>query len=140
MQLLENAATAQVGHHDPTAAEQRKRDAGITEETIAIDRLWKKRPDGFAIKEPTDTKGGELVILEFKRMSCVTDQYVKRAKHVAETQYAPLKSALQRTLGLQGWTVTQKSFIAGARSLNERAGLTRQPSLLQGPASRHRLH
>ena len=31
----------------------------------------------------------------------------------------PLKSALQKTLGLQGWTVTQKSFIAGARSLNE---------------------
>ena len=52
-------------------------------------------------------------------MSCVTDQYVKRAKHVAEAQYKPLKSALQKTLGLQGWTVTQKSFIAGARSLNE---------------------
>jgi hypothetical protein len=119
VQLLENAATAQVGHHDLTTAEQRKRDAGITEETIAIDRLWKKRPDGFAIKKPTDTKVGELVILEFKRMSCVTDQYVKRAKHVAEAQYKPLKSALQKTLGLQGWTVTQKSFIAGARSLNE---------------------
>jgi hypothetical protein len=46
VQLLENAATTQVGHHDLTAAEQRKRDAGITEETIAIDRLWKERPDG----------------------------------------------------------------------------------------------
>jgi hypothetical protein len=69
--------------------------------------------------KPTDTKGGELVILEFKRMSCVTDQYVKRAKDIAEAQYEPLKSALQKTLGLQGWTVTQKSFIAGARSLNE---------------------
>jgi hypothetical protein len=52
-------------------------------------------------------------------MSCVTDQYVKRAKHVAEAQYKPLKSALQKTLGLQGWTVTQKNFIPGARSLNE---------------------
>ena len=52
-------------------------------------------------------------------MSCVTDQYVKRAKQVAETQYAPIKSALQRTLGFQGWTVKQKSFIAGARSLDE---------------------
>ena len=120
MQLLENAATAQVGHHPLTAAEKRKRDDGITEETIAIDRLWNKRPDGFVIKKPTeDTKGGELVILEFKRMSSVTDQYVKRAKHVAEAQYAPLKSALQKTLGLQGWTVNQRSFIAGARSLNE---------------------
>jgi hypothetical protein len=91
----------------------------ITEETIASDKLWNKRPDGFAIKKPTDTKGGELVILEFKRMSCVTDQYVKRAKHVAEAQYEPLKSALQKTLGLQGWTVNQKSFMDGARSLNE---------------------
>ena len=102
VQLLENAATVQVGHHPLT----------ITEETIALDSLWNKRPDGFAIKKPTDTKGGELVILEFKRMSCVTDQYVKRAKHVAEAQYAPL--------GFRGWTVNQRSFIAGARSLNEK--------------------
>ncbi len=120
MQLLENAAIAQVGHHPLTEAERRKRNDGITEETIAIDRLWNKRPDGFAIKKPTeDKKGGELVILEFKRMSCVTDKYVKQAKHVAEAQYAPLNSALQKTLGLQGWTVNQRSFIAGARSLNE---------------------
>ncbi len=69
MQLLENAATAQEGHHPLTEAERRKRDAGTTEETIAIDRLWNKRPDGFVIKKPTETKGGELVILEFKRMS-----------------------------------------------------------------------
>jgi hypothetical protein len=109
VQLLESTATSQVGHYPLT----------ITEEKIALDRLWNKRPDGFAIKEPTDTKGGELVILEFKRMSCVTDQYVKRAKYVAEAQYVPSKSALQKTLGLQGWTVHQKSFIAGARSLNE---------------------
>ena len=69
---------------------------------------------------PTDTKAGELVILEFKRMSCVTDQYVKRARNVAEAQYASIKSALQQTLGPQGWTVSQRSFIAGARSLNEK--------------------
>jgi hypothetical protein len=43
----------------------------------------------------------------------------EEAKHVSEAQYKPLKSALQKTLGLQGWTVTQKSFIAGVRSLNE---------------------
>jgi hypothetical protein len=73
VQLLENATTVQVGHHPLTEAEKRKRDAGTTEETIVIDRLWNKRPDGFAIKEPTETKGGELVILEFKHMSCVTD-------------------------------------------------------------------
>ena len=117
MELLENAATVQVGHHPLTETEKRKRDAGTTEETMTIDRLWNKRPDGFVFKKSTEeTKGGELVILEFKRMSCVTDQYVKRAKHVAEARYAPIKSALQRTLGFQGWTVTQKSFISGARA------------------------
>ena len=120
MQTLENAAMEQARHRPFTEAEERKHKAGTTEEKIVLDRLWNKRPDGFAIKEPTDTKTGELVILEFKRMSCVTDQYVKRARNVAEAQYAPIKSVLQQTLDLQGWTVSQKSFIAGARSLNEK--------------------
>jgi hypothetical protein len=79
VQLLENAAKDQAGYHPFTEAEKRKYEAGTTEETIVLDRLWNKRPDGFAIKKPTATKGGELVILEFKRMSCMTDQYVKRA-------------------------------------------------------------
>ena len=100
--------------------EERKRKAGTTMEKIVLDRLWNKRPDGFAIKMPTDTKAGELVILEFKRMSCLTDQYVKRAKRVAEAQYASIKSALEKTLSFHGWTVSQKSFIVGARSLNEK--------------------
>jgi len=69
---------------------------------------------------PTKEKAGELVILELKRMSCVTDQYVKRARNVAEAQYASMKSALERTLNPQGWLVSQRSFIAGARSLNEK--------------------
>ena len=72
------------------------------------------------IKMPTETKAGELVILEFKRMRCVTDQYVRRARNVAEAQYASTKSALERTLGPHGWTVSQRSFIVGARSLNEK--------------------
>jgi hypothetical protein len=99
VQLLENAATSQVSHHPLTEAEKRKRNDGITEETIVIDRLWNKRPDGFAITKPTeDTKGGELVILEFKRMSCVTDQYVKRAKHIAEDQNATLSQTYKKRL------------------------------------------
>jgi hypothetical protein len=119
VQLLENASTTQVDHPPLTEAEKKKRDAGTTEETIVIDRLWNKRPDGFAMKKPTETKGGELVILEFERMSCVTEQYVKREKQVAATQYTSIKSALQRTFGFQGWTVKQESFITGARSLDE---------------------
>ena len=69
---------------------------------------------------PTKEKSGELVILELKRMSCVTDQYVRRARNVAEAQYVSIKSALERTIGPQGWIVSQRSFIAGARSLNEK--------------------
>ena len=69
---------------------------------------------------PTTETAGEFVILEFKRMSFVTDQYVRRARHVAEAQYASIKSALERTLNIQGWTVSQRSVIAGARSLNEK--------------------
>jgi hypothetical protein len=82
--------------------------------------IWKKRPDGFPVKIPTETKTGELVILEFKRMSCVTDQYVTWAKNVAIAQYTLIKFALERTLHRQGWTVIQKSFIEGVRSLNEK--------------------
>jgi hypothetical protein len=56
-----------------TEAEERKHKTETPKENIVLDRLWNKRPDGFAIKMPTETKAGELVILEFKHMICVTD-------------------------------------------------------------------
>ena len=101
-----------------TEAEERRYKAGIPRETIAEERIWNKRPDGLAIKMPTSETAGEFVILEFKRMSCVTHQYVTWAKNVATVQYVSIKSALERTLGPQGWLVRQRSFIPGARSLN----------------------
>ena len=69
---------------------------------------------------PTNTKAGVICLLEFKRMSDVTSHYVVNAKSVAEAQYAPLRSALAMTMQCQGWKVEQVSFIAGARSLNEK--------------------
>jgi hypothetical protein len=117
VQTLENATMGQERNRPLTEAEVRKHKAD--KENIVLDRVWNKRPDGFAIKMHTKTKAGELVILEFKRMSCVTDQYVRRARNVAEAQHASIKSALEQTLGPQGWIVSQRSFIAGARSLNE---------------------
>ena len=96
-----------------TVAERKKHKAGTPIEKIVLDRIWNKRPDGFAIKMPTKETVGELVILEFKRMSCVTDQYVRRARNVAEAQYASIKSALERTFGPQGWIVSQRTFITG---------------------------
>ena len=102
-----------------TEAEEKRYTAGIPREKITLERIWNKRPDGFTIKMSTTEKTGEFVILEFKRMFCVTDQYVKRVKNVAVPQYVSIKSALERTFDRQGWSVIQRSFITGARSLNE---------------------
>ena len=102
-----------------TEAEEKRYASGIPREKIVLERIWNKRPDGFVIKMPTTEKAGKCVILEFKRMSCATDQYVKRAKNVAVAQYVSIKSALEQTFDRQGWVVSQRSFIAGARSLNE---------------------
>ena len=53
-------------------------------------------------------------------MSDVTSHYVVNTKHVAEVQYASLRSAIVMTIQCQGWKVEQVSFIVGARSLNEK--------------------
>jgi hypothetical protein len=50
----------------------------------------------------------------------VTDQYVTRSKNIAISQYTSTKSTLERTLHRQRWTVSQKNFMEGARSLNEK--------------------
>ncbi len=42
--------------------------------SITKERMWRKRPDGIAVKMPRETKSEEFCILEFKRMSDVTDQ------------------------------------------------------------------
>ena len=73
----------------------------------------------FAFNMPTTTKVGVICLLEFKRMSDVTNHYVVRAKREAERQYESLISALGITMQRQGWMGEQVSFIAGARSLNE---------------------
>ena len=52
-------------------------------------------------------------------MSDVTNHYIVRAKSVAVAQYESLRSALSKTMQHSGWMVHQRSFIAGARSLNE---------------------
>ncbi len=52
-------------------------------------------------------------------MSDVTSHYIVRVKSVAMTQYKSLHSALGKVIQRSGWVVHQRSFIAGARSLNE---------------------
>ena len=68
---------------------------------------------------PEDSSSGVICLLEFKSMSDVTSHYIVRAKSVAMAQYESLLSALGKALQRSGWVVHQRSFIAGARSLNE---------------------
>ena len=102
-----------------TETEEKRYKTGITRETIAEERIWHKRPDGLAIKMSLSEKAGEFVILEFKRIFDVTDQYVTQAKRVSVVQYVSIQSVLVQTLVRQGWLVIQRNFMVGARSLNE---------------------
>ena len=119
-QTLWNAARDIELRRPLTQVEEIRRQKGIPHEQIAQDRLWNKRLDGIAFKVPTKGGAGVICLLEFKRMSDVTSHYIVRSKHVAEAQYASLKSALAITMQRQGWKVEQVSFIARARSLNEK--------------------
>ena len=102
-----------------TRAETIRRQQGISHEQITEERLWNKRPDGIAFKMTTDTKSGVICLLEFKHMSDVTSHYIVRAKNVSTAQYESLRSALGKVMQRSGWVVHQRSFVAGARSLNE---------------------
>ena len=103
-----------------TQAERRQRGIGQNMESIAEERFWRLRPDGIAFRPPTTSKADTFCILEFKRMSDCTDQYLTRARTKANNQYDSLRRALRDTLQYQGgWQVEQISFIAGSRSLNE---------------------
>ena len=115
-----------------TQTEEIRRKTGIPHEQIAHDRLWNKRPDGIAFKMPTKTKARVICLLGFKRMSDVTSHCIVRAKHLVETQYASLRSALAITMQRQGWKVEQVGFIAGARSLNEEE-LKKNLTYFEGP-------
>ena len=88
----------QGSHLSMTVTEEERYTLGTPRETIVEERIWNKRPVGFVIKMSTRENTGEFVILEFKKMSDVTDQYVTRAKRVAIVQHTSIKSALEKTL------------------------------------------
>jgi hydrogenase maturation factor HypF (carbamoyltransferase family) len=77
------------------------------------------RPDGIAVHPPIGNKAGVYCILEYKRMSDITDQYLLRAKLAAENQYVSLRSALSDAIHRQVWKVELISFATGSRSVNE---------------------
>ena len=55
------------------------------------------------------TQEGVICLLEFKRMSDVTNRYIVRDKLEAEVQYESLRSALTKTMQRQGWMVEQQN-------------------------------
>ena len=67
-----------------TETEVKRYTTDIPKKEIELERIWNKGPNIFTIKIPITETVGELVILEFKRMSCVTDQYVKRARNKSQ--------------------------------------------------------
>ena len=95
----------------PFTQSERKLIASVqTSESVTQTRFWRLRPDGLVFRLSTKTKSGILCILEFKRMSDVTDQYLIRVHSRAENQYVSLKRALGVTLHHQGSQVEQISF------------------------------
>ena len=66
-----------------TETEDKRHTTGIPREEIVLERIWNRwiRYQN-TYTETTD----ELVILELKRMSWVTDQYVTRTRNVVEVQ------------------------------------------------------
>ena len=112
-----NAARECETKHPFTQSELKVIVAGQSRESVAQKRFWGLRPDGLTFRLLTKTKMGTLCILEFKRMSDVTDQYLIRARSQAEDQYESLRRALGEVLQYQGWKVERISFITGSRSL-----------------------
>ena len=92
---------------------------GQNKETISQSRFWRIRPDVIVFCPSTETKVGIFYILEFKRMSDVTDQYLIRVRSRVVNQYESLRRTLGETLQRQGWWVEQISFITGSHSFNE---------------------
>ena len=94
-QTLWNAARDTELRRPLTQTEEMRRKKGIPHEQIAHDRLWNKRPDGIAFKMPTKTKAGVICLLEFKRMSEVTNQYTVYSQSMLSTKGSQFPQKLQ---------------------------------------------
>ena len=110
MDSIWNAARELESKHPFTQSDLKLIVADQTSESVTQARFWRLRPDVLAFRLTTKAKAGTLCILEFKRMSDVTDQYLTRARSRVENQYVSLKRALGVTLHHQGSQVEQISF------------------------------
>ena len=58
--------------------EMQRKKTGIPHEQITQGRLWNKKPHGIALNMSTKTKVRVICLLEYKRMSDVTNHYIFR--------------------------------------------------------------
>ena len=77
-------------------------------------RFWRHRPDGFAVNEREHV----IYILEFKRVSDTSDQYVSETQKLAETQHLDVTQGLKSLFKDTQWTVEQISFVTGHKSVS----------------------
>ena len=77
-------------------------------------RFWRRRLDGFAVNEREHV----IYILEFKRVSDTSDQYVSETQKLAETQHLAVTQGLKSLFKGTQWTVEQISFVSGHKSVS----------------------
>jgi hypothetical protein len=117
--MLWNTSRTREMDHPVTWEESKRIQEDQSRETMTKDTFCRMRPDGIAVLPPVGNKAGIFCILEYNRMSDVTDQYLLRFKSTSENQYESLRSALSEAIHRQGWKVEQISFTTGSRSVNE---------------------
>jgi hypothetical protein len=93
--------------------ESRVEEQEVDDEDIQA-RFWRRRPDGFAVNE----KEHVIYVLEFKRASDASDQYVAETQKLAETQHLAVTQGLKSLFKGTQWTVEQLSFVAGHKSVS----------------------
>ena len=77
-------------------------------------RFWRRRPDGFAVKE----KEHMVCILEFKGVSNTGEKCVIETQKLAEIQQLAVTQGLEKRFTDTQWTVEQLSFVAGHKSVS----------------------
>ena len=97
-----NAARARELARLLTREESKRILEGQSRETLAKERFWQMRPDDIAVLPLVENKAGIFYILEYKRTSDFTDQYLLRAQSTAENRYTSLRSALSEVTQRQG--------------------------------------
>jgi hypothetical protein len=121
-----------------TETEQERIKSDISTETITVERIWKKRQHGSAMKMPTNTKTEELVILKFKRMSC--DGSIRYTGKKCSDDPIHIHKILTRTNTPPSTMDCESEKLHGRGKVSKRKSFTPQPNLLQGPGRRNRIN